>query len=304
MSTNLQHRNCPACGSDRPADEVHSEPRGEKLAFEQLREQWWGVQREKVFLSYARCGECGLMYAPTYFTDAQLSELYADMAPNMDGATPRELAVATQRGYWQSIKKVAPMDGGFLEVGPDIGYIVADAVREAAYDHYWLFEPNRAVHAELAAATAGKPHTISTDMNDLSPVPDASVGVAVMIHVLDHLLDPMAILRQVHAKLKPGGVLAVVTHNEGSTLRRVMGTRFPPFCLQHPELYNPGSMTNVLTRAGYARVDVARSKNYFPIDFMIKQAAFTFGVKIEKLPLPKLPLGLKLGNMITVATKA
>lgn len=303
MATNLQQRQCPACGADRPREEVHSQPRGENLAFDQLRDQWWGVQREKVFLSYARCGECSLMYAPTYFTGEQLIELYADLPPNMDDATPRELAAATQRGYWRSMKKIAPMDGGFLEIGPDVGHIVQEAVREARYDHYWLFEPNRAIHAELTASANGAPHKISVDMEDLSPVPDGSIGLAVMIHVLDHLLEPMAILRQIYSKLRPGGVLAIVTHNEQSTLRRIMGTRFPPFCLQHPELYNPASITNVLKRAGYDEVDVARSKNYFPVDFMVRQAAFTFGASLNKLPLPKLPVGLKLGNILTLATK-
>lgn len=296
------HRACPACGTDAPRDEVHSEQRAEALSPEALRPYWSGLFREKVFFSYRRCTRCALLYAPTYFSPGQLSELYADMAPNME-LVPGDSLEATQRGYWDVTRTSAPMDGGYLEIGPDIGRVVKHAAAEGRYDRYWLFEPNQAVHAQLAAATGGRPHTISAAMDDLSIVPDGSVGLAVMVHVLDHLLDPIASLKRIHAKLKPGGMLMIVTHNEKSLLRSVMGTRWPPFCLQHPELYNPASMTELVGRAGYASAAVQRSKNYFPIAFLARQAAYTVGVKLDTLPLPATSIGLKLGNMITLARR-
>jgi hypothetical protein len=125
-----------------------------------------------------------------------------------------------------------------------------------------------------------------------------------MIHVLDHLLDPVAILRSIRTKLRPDGVLMIVTHNERSLLRSVMGVKFPPFCLQHPELYNPETITNLLKKADFGKVEVLRSKNYFPISFMIRQAGWTAGVDLSKAKLPETPVGLKLGNMLTLASEA
>ena len=93
----------------------------------------------------------------------------------------------------------------------------------------------------------------------------------------------------------------IVTHNERSILRRLMGNKFPPFCLQHPELYNPQTITSLLSRVGLKSVKVRRSKNYFPLAFMIRQAAATVGVKLDKLPLPQTVVGLRLGNMMTIA---
>ncbi len=300
MSAAFLRRACPACGADARRPEAHSDRRAETLSLDELRPYWSGLFKEKVFFSYDRCETCGLLFAPAYFTPAQLGELYADMAPNMD-LVPSAALEATQRGYWDAVRRQAPLDGGYLEIGPDIGWIVRHAAAEGRFDHYWLFEPNHAVHAPLAAATAGKPHDISVEMEDLSIVPDGSVGLAVMVHVLDHLLDPKAMLERIRAKLKPDGVLMIVTHNEASLLRRVMGTRWPPFCLQHPELYNPRSMTGLVRRAGYASVAVRRSTNYFPISFMVRQAGYTIGVDLSRLPLPQTAIGLKLGNMVTLA---
>ena len=216
---------------------------------------------------------------------------------------PSDALAATQRGYFDEAAKGADLSGGYLELGPDIGWIVRHAAREGRFDHFWLVEPNRSVHDQLANSCEGKPHDILTDLDDLSPVPDGSIGLAVMVHVLDHLLDPLATLAAVREKLRPGGRLVIVTHNEASVLRKVMGKRWPPFCLQHPELYNPRSMTNLVKRADYGRVKVERSKNYFPIEFMARQAAYTVGVKLDRLPLPKASIGLKLGNMITIAER-
>lgn len=300
--TNFLRRPCPSCGSAAPTPEVQSAKPAEALSLDQLRPYWSGLFKEKIFFSYERCRTCRLLFAPSYFTDGQLGELYADMAPNMD-LVPSDALEATQRGYWNAAAKASPLDGGYLEIGPDIGYIVRHAVAEGRFDKYWLFEPNAAVHAALAEATGGKPHEISTEMKDLSIVPDGSVGLAVMVHVLDHLLDPKAMLERIRVKLKPDGVLMIVTHNEASVLRRVMGNRWPPFCLQHPEIYNPSSMEGIVRRADYDSVEVSRSTNYFPIGFMVRQAAYTVGVDLGKVPLPQSSLGLKLGNMITLARR-
>ena len=302
MSELFQHRGCPACGADRPKEEMHSEQRAEAMTLDALRPYWSGLFKEKVFFSYARCPSCGLLFAPTFFTGPQLGELYSAMAPNME-LVPTDALDATQRGYWDIAKQDGPLDGGYLEIGPDIGFIVRLAAEQGSFDHFWLVEPNRLVHDQLAAATGGRPHDIITDMDDLSSVPDGSVGLAVMIHVLDHLLDPLASLEAIRAKLKPGGRLVIVTHNEASVLRTAMRRKWPPFCLQHPQLFNPDSITDLARRVGYSTVTVERSKNYFPIAFMAQQAAYTVGLDISKLPLPGTAIGLKLGNMITVAQR-
>ena len=300
MSDGFEHRSCPACGAAQPKQEMASTTRAESMTLDALRPFWSGLFKEKRFFSYDRCGACGMLYTPTFFTDAQLGDLYADMAPNMD-LVPSDALTATQRGYWRAARQDAALDGGYLEIGPDIGYIVSDAAREGDFNHFWLVEPNRAVHARLAAAAGGRPHTIIADMDNLSSVPEGSIGLAVMIHVLDHLLDPAASLEQVRSKLRPGGRVVIVTHNEKSVLRSVMGKRWPPFCLQHPQLFNPASITDLAKRAGYASVDVGRSTNYFPIGFIARQAAYTVGLDLANVPLPGRSIGLKLGNMITVA---
>jgi SAM-dependent methyltransferase len=293
-------RDCPICGPAGRDVEVASPRRAESMSFAELSPFWYTFAQEKIFFSYARCSGCGLLFAPSFFSNDQLSGLYADMPANMDVVAPDAID-ATQRSYFDTIAASARLEGDYLEIGPDVGHVARHAAREGNFDKFWLFEPNKGVHDQLAASVGGKPHHISTDMTDLSAVPDGSVGVAVMVHVLDHLLEPADLLRQMQRKLRPDGVLAVVTHNEGSVLRKVMGNKWPPFCMQHPELYNPQSIAKLLRSTGYEEVEVRRAKNYFPISFMARQAAGIAGLKLDRIPLPDNVIGLRLGNMLTLA---
>jgi SAM-dependent methyltransferase len=270
------------------------------MSIQDLHPYWETFAAEKVFFSYARCSDCDLLFAPSFFSNEQLSELYAAMPANMAVVTSDAID-ATQRSYFDAIAETAQLSGDYLEIGPDVGHVARHAAREGDFDKFWLFEPNKGVHQALADSTGGRPHHISTDMTDLSAVPDRSVGVAVMVHVLDHLLDPVDLVQQIRAKLRPDGVLAIVTHNEASVLRRIMGHRWPPFCLQHPELYSPESITRLLRASGYNRVEVRRAKSYFPMSFMAQQAAGVVGLKLDRVPLPNAVLGLRLGNILTLA---
>ena len=294
------HRACPACGAGQTREEAHSPVRAETMTVEALRPYWSGLFSEKRFFTYHRCSSCGLLYNPAFFDGARLVELYSSMAPNMELVSNDAIA-ATQKGYFDAAAAHAELDGGYLEIGPDTGHIVRAAATWGAFEHFWLFEPNRAIHDTLRASAGTRPTTLLTDMDDLSPVPDGSIGLAVMVHVLDHLLDPLAMLTQIRAKLRPGGTLLIVTHNEKSLLRSLMGVRWPPFCLQHPELYNPATIAALLGRAGYGGVQVTRSRNYFPLPFLARQALWTLGLKPARLPLPNFSLGLRLGNMLTLA---
>ena len=302
MTGPFAQRPCPSCADRAAVVEMASTPAAETKTLDELRPYWRGLFKEKVFFTYNRCKNCDLLYAPAFFSSTELADLYSAMPPNME-LVPQDALEATQRGYWTAVRSGAPLEGDYLEIGPDIGFLVERAAAEGAFGHFWLVEPNRSVHAQLAAAAGDKSHTIISDMDDLSPVPDNAVGLAVMVHVLDHLLDPLAALIELRAKLKPGGRLVIVTHNEASLLRSLMRGRWPPFCLQHPQLFKPRSITALLTNAGYRTLSVTRSKNYFPIGFMVRQAAYSVGLDLTKLPLPRAAIGLKLGNIITIAEK-
>ena len=295
-------RLCPHCGAGaRARPEIASGTPAETIAFDSLKPFWNGFFKEKVFFTYLRCPTCGLLFNRQFFSPSQLDELYAQMPPNMD-LVPVSALRKTQRGYFEFLKSRSPLQGGYLEFGPDVGYFLENCVSEGGFERYWLVEPNRAVAPALEAAVGQAPHAIAHDMTGLDQVPAGSVGAAVMVHVLDHLLDPLQTLRDIRSKLAPGGAILVVTHDESSALRRAFSRRWPPFCLQHPQLFRPSTLTTVLQSAGFTDVSVRRSVNYFPVAFLLKQFLWAIGIRAASVPdLGGVVIGLRLGNIMAVA---
>lgn len=302
--TGYLSRTCPICGSKPPAKpEITSTVPAETKSFESLVPFWNGLFKEdKVFFSYYRCATCGLLYTPVFFTERQLEQLYAQMPPNMD-VVPVASLKRTQRGYFDSLKSATPLQGGFIEVGPDVGLFTRNCVEEGNFSEYWLFEPNQDVERALSSTMDNAKFHIIRDMFGFSQVPDGAVSVAVMVHVMDHLLDPVSTLRELKRKLSPGARVMLVTHDEASLLRRLIGRQWPAFCLQHPVIYNLKTMRKLFETAGYSVVKQSRTVNYFPVSFLLKQLFWALGFRVGRVPsFGDLAIGLKLGNMLTIAT--
>jgi hypothetical protein len=304
MRIDLKNRSCPTCG-DRtatPAPAVSSVPPGESLSLDDLKPYWHKARKERIFLSYHRCPECGLLYCPRYFSPAQLDSLYAGMAPNTFSVSVDTLR-KTQRGYFDVLKTFSPLQGDFLEVGPDIGLLVECCVKEGAFKHFWLFEPNTGVQDTLRSVVRGQDSQIFPFMLKTELIPDQQLSVVVMVHVLDHLLDPLTILKSLKQKIAPSGILVFVTHDESSLLARVTGKKWGAYSLEHPQLFNPRSITNLLKEAGYRIMTIEKTYNSFPLSYLVNQLMNVLGLYRIRYPFKAdVTLRLKLGNMITVAS--
>ena len=303
VETQFFSRSCPTCLKEtNPVPTVLSKNKAEDLTFERLTDHWRGFFKENVFFSYYRCSECGILFCPKYFSYNQLEKLYAHMPDNTAGV-PLSAMKKTQYAYFKTLKKYSTLNGSLLEVGPDIGLFTEACANEGNFDTFWLYEPNQAVHEALANRVKGKTHHIKTEMFNYKDVPNHSVSTVVMIHVLDHVLDPEKILLQLKEKMLPGGIIAIVTHNEGSLLPSVTKNRWPAYCLQHPQLFNPNSIEKLLSKCGLEVKAIHRTVNYFPMAYLMKHAFWATGLNrlAEKVPNTNtLSLPLKLGNMLTI----
>ncbi len=300
-------RACPACGSESldPTWRMTSEPVAETASFSDLRQSWRGFFKEgKHFFTYRRCQSCGQVYSPRYFTPGQLAELYRQMDDNT-GGLPEALLAKTQRGYLDLLRHHAELEpGGYLELGPDIGLFTREALRAADFAPCWMVEPNLAVHPALEELLRGKEHHLLADSAEIAQVPDGSLSLVVAIHVLDHLLEPQPLLELLQKKMRPGGSILVVTHNQQSFIAQIFGRRWPAYCLQHPQLYAPSSLEKSLGRAGFQQVQVRGTKNYFPVMYLLQHFLFASGLGRVALPgFPAWRIGLKLGNIAAMARK-
>ena len=102
-------------------------------------------------------------------------------------------------------------------------------------------------------------------LSELSDV-EVPVDVATMFHVLEHLPDPLQVLRQIHNVLTPiDGVLIVeVPHARDLLIGRAQCQEFLDFTLwsQHLVLHTRDSLSRLLVAAGFTEVFVEGIQRY------------------------------------------
>jgi len=96
--------------------------------------------------------------------------------------------------------------------------------------------------------------------------------------------------------------LLIVVHDEASLLRKIMKSHWPPFCLQHPQLFNRTSLKLMLESAGWQMDFQSKSINWQQMNLFFEK-----GFKVLGFPsnwtriLPAQEIPLILGNQIVLA---
>jgi hypothetical protein len=296
-------RFCPSCGGAQISSVpvMASEPKAELLNFKEVKNYFIGLRKNQIFFSYYRCENCFMLYCPWYFSNSQLKELYSDMPNNLLGED-KSVISRTQSGYVKQIARRVSQIDTYFEIGPDIGLVTNSIVKKFHPKTVLLFEPNLSVHSQLElSAKPTKSIKIYLDTNfSEAHRPDLTVGV----HVYDHLLDPLAELRNLLKSSGSKSMIAIVVHNEKSVLRKLLNSKWPPFCLQHPQLYNRKTLKDLLERAGWQNITFKSTVNWFSLDHFVKTGASVLGLNPKYFFfVPKIQIPFRLGNMICFAEK-
>jgi SAM-dependent methyltransferase len=198
-----------------------------------------------------RCAACGLgrTEAPAfeperYYTDDYFTGQHADGYADYRGAE----AVLRQE-FARTVEFIrARRDGGrLLEVGCAYGFFLQEAT--PYFDVTGI---------ELAADAAA--HARSAGLNVLTGVADAptlaglgSFDAIVMLDVIEHLPDPLEIVRLLGRHLAPGGIIVITTGDFASLVARLAGRHWrlmtPP---QHLWFFTPDSLSRLGHSAGLA----------------------------------------------------
>ena len=100
---------------------------------------------------------------------------------------------------------------------------------------------------------------------DLSGIEDNTIDTVVSFHVLEHLPDPLPVLREVRRVMRAGGTAVIeVPHANDFLLRDVKNDPFKIFTLwsQHLVLHTRESLKRLLQAAGFANIVVEGVQRY------------------------------------------
>ena len=142
--------------------------------------------------------------------------------------------------------------GRMLDVGCGDG-----SVLKLAQELGWSAE---GVDFDAQAVDAARRKGLSVRLGGLAEqrYPDESFDLVLMSHVIEHVHDPLATLREIHRVLRAGGTLAVTTPNAGSWGHRHFGLNWrglePP---RHLQIFTGNSLAALAGRAGFVQSNVS-----------------------------------------------
>lgn len=207
--------------------------------------------------------DCALMYAsPRLRVDSAMHE-----SNDYEGLLDGVLTDPDHRYRWRHEKesgqvrdfrhtrkilnRLYPEGGYMVEVGSGLGYLLR-SFKDEGWDVLGV-DPWR----ELPPFTQ-KTHGIETIPLTLekAKLPDNSVDVLVLLHVIEHVPDPVETLSEMHRVLKPGGHLVVETPRYDTLMYKLLRHRERSLrCEGHIYFFTFDSLRQVYEKAGFREVD-------------------------------------------------
>lgn len=235
---------CNLCGEDDP--EVLFEPGVAQVA------------------RIVRCKNCGLMYASPrgQLVDA---DDYQRFEPEglLEGVSDDEshpyrwrldkekLQVRDFESTTRKLRHLHPNQGHMVEVGSGLGYLL-----RSFQDKGWSVEaidpwPELSTHTKEAHGFETAPMTL-----EQASLPSASVDVLVMLHVIEHVPDPVGTLSEIFRVLKPGGHAVIETPRYDTVTYKIMGRRERSLRQDgHIYFFTTATLRDCYQKVGFREVD-------------------------------------------------
>lgn len=202
----------------------------------------------------SRCADCRYAFVRNPRTD--FAELYdadyyagrgADALVDYDAEMTDRRTVRTYewRGVTRIVGSLVDLDPStrWLDYGCGLGGLVHHVDAHVGCSIVG-FEDG---YAADRMAADGVPHVVRDDLPGLT----ASFDVVTAIEMLEHALDPVAVLRDIHALLKPGGVLFLTTGNAEPHSRDLTRWSYTAVPDVHIGFFEPTTLATALERAGF-----------------------------------------------------
>jgi SAM-dependent methyltransferase len=302
MFDRFESRDCPVCGAGAETAALFLEA---SLDPQRLNGASFASRKTPEFMSYRllRCSVCATVYAVEAPAAATLAGAYADA--DYDSSEEASLAADTYAAVLAPVIEAMPRHDAVLEIGTGTGVLLERLLR-AGFCEAVGIEPSRAA---IAAAPPPVRHLIREGIFVESDFEPGRFDLICCFQTLEHVSDPRALAMSCGRLLRPGGLLALVTHDYTAPLNRLLGRRSPIVDIEHLQLFCRSSLDRLLNDAGLAPLTTTAIVNRYPLRYWLRLAPLppalrrAIGGLLRLAGLDRACLGINVGNIMAIGRK-
>jgi SAM-dependent methyltransferase len=302
LTASMRHRDCPVCGE--PADRAALFMR-RSLDESRLTPASFASRKTPEFMSYrlVRCGRCATVFASEAPAASALASAYHQA--DYSTATEASFAASVYHAALEPFLRKLPQRGTALEIGTGTG-VFLDHLGQLGFHQAVGIEPSTAA---IAAANATVKPFIREGVFTGDEFPPDSVSLICCFQTMEHVPEPRALVEAAFRMLEPGGMIALITHDYTAWTNRALGRRSPIIDIEHVQLFCPASLRYLVEAVGYRLNDIVAIRNVYPLSYWMSLLPLPGALKqgilgaTRAVRLAQIPVGLNVGNLLTVATK-
>lgn len=199
-------------------------------------------------INLLRCDSCGLVFHSDFSSEAELHEYYGHYyyEENLAFSPITEKRFRELLESFESYRET----GRILDVGCGSGHFLKVAIEGGWNAHgteiaQGAFEQLSKLGIKSFCGTLESAN-YETGFFD----------VVYCSEVIEHLLEPMRLLRESARIIRPGGVLYLTTPNFNSLSRKLLGSRWRAISKEHICYFTPASLSRAIRQSGFGKIEV------------------------------------------------
>lgn len=299
----MTQRSCPVCDSDSSAAKLFL---NKNLNPDRISSFSFASRKLPEFMCHQlmQCETCDLVYANEPPDQSVLAQAYH--AASFDSAQEAEDAATAYENALKPLLSKLNCKERALEIGAGTG-VFLEILKKNGFQTTHGVEPSTAA---IEAAPEHRKSWIKESIFKESDFEPSSYDLICCFMTLEHVRDPNEIVSAAMRLLKPGGAIALVTHNYRGHLNRILGRRSPIIDIEHMQLFSVKSIKQLLQRNDYRSIGVESFYNCYALRYWLRLFPFPNSLKkiinkiLEFTGIASTKLKLNVGNIIAYGFKS
>lgn len=249
-------------------------------------------------------------YQKGYYTGDKKIRAYANYAEDKPNI------IKNAHNILAKIKKLKPQASKLLDVGCAMGFFMEEA-QKLGFDPYGIevstYSANFSRKKFKDRVFLGAVEEFYQKRNSFSKFKNTFFDVIILSDLIEHVEDPVSILKDLNRVLKKDGIIVLQTGDADSTWAYLTGKNWhfyaPP---QHLYFFSKRTLTLVLEKAGFKVLRIDKVGKYVSLRYILHMIQYMNFGKIGDIVsqliantfLSKMPILVKLfDNMVVIASK-